>query len=116
MVFSSTLEISNGVARITLTGELDAAAAPTFRADVERAEAGRVRVLALLLQDLSYMSSAGLRAIVYAKQKMGAAVDVYVVAASEGVNETLVMTGFSNSVISVPAYDAAVIEAGPSGP
>lgn len=43
---------------------------------------------------------------------MGAQTDVYVVAANEGINETLQLTGFSSSVISLPTYDASVIEAG----
>ncbi len=110
MAFTSTLEISGQVARITLVGELDAAAAPTFRADIEKAAAENVRRLALLMGDLSYMASAGLRALVFAKQKMGAEADIYVIAAQASVNETLELTGFSNSVIALPAYDPSVIE------
>jgi anti-sigma B factor antagonist len=113
MAFSSDLVIDRGIAKITLTGELDAQAATEFRTDVEQAANQRVRKLVLLMSGLGYMSSAGLRAIVYAKQKMGAQSDVFVVGANDGINETLQLTGFSSSVISLPTYDASVIEAGP---
>ncbi len=110
MAFSSSLEISKGIGKITLSGELDAAAAPAFRNDIEQAAAQGVTRLVLMMQDLSYMASAGLRALVFAKQKMGAQADIYMIAAQESVNETLELTGFHHSVISLPSYDASVIE------
>ncbi len=114
MAFSSSLEVVNGVGKITLKGELDAAAAPTFRADIEKAATENVRALALILDQLGYMSSAGLRALVFAKQKMGADTDLYVVGAQESVLETLELTGFQSSVIIMDSYDAGVIEASPA--
>jgi anti-anti-sigma factor len=108
MAFTSTLQMENGIATITLVGELDAAAAPVFRADVERAASLNARRLVLMMQALDYMASAGLRALVFAKQKMGAQVDIYVIGANESVSETLELTGFASSVISMPDYDAAV--------
>ena len=110
MAFKSTLEIVNNVAKITLVGELDAAAAPTFRTDVEKAAAEKVKAVALLMKDLEYMASAGLRALVFAKQKMGPQVEIYMIALQESVLETITMTGFQNSVTFLDAYDAAKIE------
>ena len=104
MAFVSTLEITNGIAKITLSGDLDAASAPIFRADVETAVARNVRRLALLMQDLSYMASAGLRALVFAKQKMGTGVDIYVIGAQGPVLNTLTMSGFQHSVYIQDTY------------
>ncbi len=110
MAFKSALEIVNGVAKITLSGELDAAAAPAFRTDVEKAAAAKVKAVALLMKDLEYMASAGLRALVFAKQKMGTQTTIYMISLQENVKETITMTGFQNSVTFMDEYDAATIE------
>jgi anti-anti-sigma factor len=110
MAFKSVYEIVNGVAKITLSGELDAAAAPAFRTDIEKAATAKVKAVALLMQDLEYMASAGLRALVFAKQKMGTQVEIYMISLQENVMETITMTGFQNSVTFLDSYDAAKIE------
>jgi len=111
MAFNLTSETTNGVARITLNGELDASVAGQFKTAIEQAAQSAPKSLALIVNDLAYMSSAGLRALVFAKQKMGAAVRIFVIGAQETVLETIEMTGFSHSVILLDAYDAAQIEA-----
>ena len=58
------------------------------------------------MRDLDYIASAGLRVLIFAKQKMGAAVDLYVVAPQEQVLDTFEMTGFSQSLRILDAYDA----------
>jgi anti-anti-sigma factor len=112
MAFTSTLELNGDFAHITLVGELDAASAPQFRDSIVEAAAANVKRLVLFMSDLSYMASAGLRTLVYAKQKMGAGVDIYMVGVQETVIETIEMTGFHNSVIMVPSYDVAQQESG----
>lgn len=101
MAFSTTLEIENTTATITLTGELDASTAPDFKAEIEKAAAKKVKSLVLMMEDLDYMASAGLRVLIYTKQKMGADTDIYVVKPQEMVLETLEKTGFDQSVIVV---------------
>ncbi len=110
MAFSVTSELKNGIAQFTLVGELDAAAAGTFREAIEQAAASRPKRVVLIMNELTYMASAGLRTLVFAKQKMGASVDIYVVGVQETVRETIEMTGFHHSVVMLDTYDAVEIE------
>jgi anti-anti-sigma factor len=104
MPFDATLTTNGSEATITLVGELDAAAAPDFRSRIEEAAASSPTRLILQTAELSYMSSAGLRSLVFAKQKMGAGTEIYVVAAQESVAETIRLTGFDHSVHMQEAY------------
>lgn len=105
MAFNSTLDINGSVATISLVGELDAAATPGFKENIEKAAAAHISKLVLQLGQLSYMSSAGLRALIFAKQKAGPGVEIVMVAVQDSVRETLEMTGFHHSVTLVDAYD-----------
>jgi len=110
MALSVTSEVSNGLAKVALNGELDAGAAPDFKAAIEKVAAEKPGKLVLMLGGLAYMSSAGLRVLIFAKQKLGAATQIFVVGAQPSIVETLEMTGFQHSVVMLPEYDAARIE------
>jgi anti-anti-sigma factor len=104
MPFTATLEGLNEEARITLTGELDASVALTFQKTVEEALTQRPKRLILFMQDLDFMASAGLRVLIFAKQKMGAGVGVYVIGSKGPVLNTLQMSGFQHSVYIQETY------------
>lgn len=110
MAFSAASEVTNGIAKVTLTGELDASAAPEFKSEIEKVAAQKPRRLVLMLAGLEFMASAGLRVLIFAKQKLGGNTDIYVVGARPAIVETLEMTGFQHSVAMLPEYDAAKIE------
>ena len=110
MAFNATLETTEGIAKITVSGELDASSAPAFKTEVEKAAAEHPKRLVLMMQDLDYMASAGLRVLIFAKQKMGADVDIYIVGAQEMVLDTLQKTGYDQGVIVMDEYDATKIE------
>lgn len=104
MAFNATLETKQDIAQITLSGELDASSAPAFKTEIEKAATGNPKKLVLMMQDLEYMASAGLRVLIYARQKMGLDVDIYVVGAQEMVADTLQKTGFDQSVFLVNEF------------
>ncbi len=115
MAFAATLEmLNNGIAKITLSGELDASVAQDFRDKVDLAAGKGAKRLVLIMSELEFMASAGLRSLIFAKQKMvkagGDNVDIFVVGAQAPIVDTLTMTGFHHSVIMLDEYDAAQIE------
>lgn len=110
MAFNVLLDmIDSNIGKITLVGELDASVAPLFRENVEKVVAAGATKLVLLMSGLSYMSSAGLRTLIFAKQKMGVNTDVFIIGAQPSILETLEMTGFDKSVILLNEYDAVQI-------
>jgi anti-anti-sigma factor len=110
MAFSVSSNVTNDIAKVTLTGELDASAAPEFKSEIEKVAAQKPRRLVLMLAGLEFMASAGLRVLIFAKQKLGSSTDIFVVGAQPSIVETLEMTGFQHSVVILPEYDASKIE------
>jgi anti-sigma B factor antagonist len=110
MAFSATLTMEAGIAKITMSGDLDANMVPVFQKEIEAAAAQKAKHLVLMMSDLEYIASAGLRALVFARQKMGPGVDIYVVGAQQQVMDTIQMTGFDRSIIAVDNYDAKTIK------
>ena len=110
MAFNVTSETVDGIARATLSGELDASVAGDFRTVIEQLAAQHPKRLVLFMNALEYMASAGLRTLVFAKQKMGPRVDIYVIGAHDAVLDTIEMTGFHHSVFMLNEYDANEIE------
>lgn len=111
MAFDASLEINNNVATITLTGELDASTAPQLKAKLEEAAVAEPKRLVMMMEGLEYMASAGLRMLIFAKQKMGTGVDIYMVGTQEMVLDTIQKTGFDQSVFLMEKYDEAQLEA-----
>lgn len=105
MALDITLEIQDDVAKITLSGELDASTAGDFKTKIEEAATAEAKKLVLLVSELEFMASAGLRVLVFSKQKMGADVDIYVVGAQETILDTITKTGLHHSVIIQDTYE-----------
>lgn len=107
MAFNVSSKIlKDGTAEISLFGELDASVANDFKTAVEKAATEKPKKVVLMMKGLEFMSSAGLRVLVFAKQKMGTGVDIYVIGAQDAVRDTIEMTGFQHSVIMQDEYKA----------
>jgi anti-sigma B factor antagonist len=104
MAFSIGSEKLGEEIRITLTGELDASVAGQFKDVVEKAAVEKPSKLVLFVDKLDFMASAGLRVLVFAKQKMGTNVAIYVIGSKGPVRNTLEMSGFHHSVYLQDTY------------
>lgn len=106
MAFDITTLINGTIVEITLSGELDANSAQRFRQELETIAPGKPTALVLRTAHLVYIASAGIRVLIFAKQKMGATVTVYMVAPQEQVLDTLRRTGLQNTIVVVDQYPA----------
>ena len=104
MALNISVAQSPDEAIIKLSGELDAATAPQFRQAVEKAAEAKPKRLVFLMGELDFMASAGLRMLIFARQKMGPGVSLYVIGSHGPVLSTLTMSGFHHSVILQDTY------------
>ena len=89
--------VKGATARLRLSGQLDGASAPAVRSEVEQLLTQKLDRLVLLVEGLSFMASAGLRIIIFAKQRQPQ-LRIYVVAPQEPIVDTLKKTGFYDAV------------------
>ncbi len=102
MTFTATSAVKDRTAVITLTGDLDSTTAPQFREEVANAVGdGDLDRLVLDVSGLGYMSSAGIRGLVYARQKMRGDVRILLVGAVPAVEQTIRLVGLHRSVTMV---------------
>jgi anti-anti-sigma factor len=89
--------VSADTARITLAGELDGSTAPALRETVDKILAGKPTQLVLHVEKLTFMASAGLRILIFAKQKLPT-LKIYVIKPNAAIVDTLHKTGFFDGV------------------
>lgn len=83
------------VSKVKLHGHIDASIAPALMDELKPliAQKDKVKKLVFYADELEYIASAGIRAIVFAKQKLGGKVQVYLIGASATVIDVFKMTG-----------------------
>jgi anti-anti-sigma factor len=107
MAFDITTVVKGSVVEITMSGDLDAVAAPRFQRELESVADSKPSRLILLVRELAFLASYGVRMLILAKQKMGPGVAVYVIAPQEMVLATIQRTGMHHSVIIQDEYPGA---------
>lgn len=104
MDFTISSEVVDKVAKITLAGELDSLSARVFQKEIEKVALQSPTELVLDVEHLAFMSSAGLRVLIFSKQKLGVGLTIYVVKPQESIVDTLEKTGLQHSVNIVDQY------------
>lgn len=104
MSFTVKSEFIDQVAKLTLLGSLDSSTAPAFHQEVIKIIPQNPRELVMDAEHLDFMSSAGLRVIIFAKQKLGPSVKLYLLKPQEQLVETLRMTGLIFSLTIIDQY------------
>ena len=104
MSFDHSLKKSDATLIVTLTGKLDATSAPLLSASLQGYRDSGIQRVAFLADGLEYLSSAGLRVLLFAKQKLGENTELLFVGASPFVREVIEMTGLGNFMIFQDTY------------
>ncbi|APU13589.1 MULTISPECIES: STAS domain-containing protein [Actinoalloteichus] len=107
MSFEAYLGFTEGTATIHLAGELGESSTPVFRSLVDQAGTRPLERLVLQMSALRSISSAGVRALVWAHQMMGPRVEIILVGARAEVRETIRLAGFDHSITIATAGSSA---------
>ena len=87
-----------GEVNVVLKGRLDATVAPQLHSEMAKMEGTDVKKVTFDVKDLEYIASAGLRVIIFTKQKLGADTQIFMKDVNESVMQVLEMTGCNNFV------------------
>ena len=104
MAFKIETEIDELVAKMTLVGELDSLSARVFMTEIEKIADKSILSLVLDMEKLDFMSSAGLRVLIFSKQKIGPQLSIFIVKPQELIVDTLEKTGLHHSVTIVDQF------------
>jgi anti-anti-sigma factor len=88
----------NEIVTLILQGEVDTKTAPELLEVLTNLKLKEISHLKIELTEVNFMSSAGLRALVFAKQKMIHDSVVSVLNANEEIKDVIIKTGLSSAV------------------
>lgn len=97
MALKMNPSVEGSTARLELMGEVDGSSAPAVREAVDKLLSSSPQTLILQVEQLTFMSSAGLRVLIFAKQKLPT-LKIYVVKPQPPIIDTLRKTGFYDGV------------------
>jgi len=87
---------SNGIVTITLQGKLDATNAPSLMEELKKFIGKDITELNFEAEQLEYIASAGLRTMIFAKQKIGENASISLIGAKQEVLDVVKMSGLDN--------------------
>ena len=94
--FQYEMTVADEVVEIHLHGQLTAGNVTKLSGEVKTLVGKPIKKLVFYAQDLEYIASAGLRVIIFLKQKIGEQADIYFIGGQEAVLEVITMSGLDN--------------------
>lgn len=98
MTLSIKIEPQETHVSIYLNGQVDTKSAPELLDQLTQLGLAELSELRIIAMELTFLSSAGLRALVFAKQKMPHDSRLILVGGSEEIITTIIRTGLGNAV------------------
>ncbi|VEP12880.1 N-acyl-D-glucosamine 2-epimerase [Hyella patelloides LEGE 07179] len=103
---ANLFEVTEDTAKIALRGVLDSSTIWNFQDVFEQATAQPIKHLVLMMNDLKSISSGGIRAIAFNKQKLGRDINIYLVQPTAEVKKFVEMSSFCEDIQIVDRYDS----------
>jgi mannose/cellobiose epimerase-like protein (N-acyl-D-glucosamine 2-epimerase family)/anti-anti-sigma regulatory factor len=108
-LFDSELTIADGVAHLTLFGNLNEVATPVFKAQLDKIVAANPKRIVLHMENLQAMSKEAARALSFTREKLPEDKDFYVVGTNANVRAALQGVGAWEEFTTMETYDATKI-------
>lgn len=90
------ITFENDIITIDLPSRLDATNTEGLQNDLKQFIGKKVEKLVFIATNLEYISSAGLRVIIFAKQKIGVDAHIFLIGASDAILNVIKMSGLDN--------------------
>ena len=97
-MFDFTVTENAGEVDVVLKGRLDATVAPKLHEEMAKLQGSDIKKVTFDAKELEYIASAGLRVIIFSKQKLGADTEIFMKDVNEDVMQVIEMTGCDNFV------------------
>ncbi len=93
------------ILKVQLNGRIDASNAESLQSELKKYIGQKITKLVFFAKDLEYISSAGLRAIIFAKQKIGVDAHVFLIQPPESIVNVIKMSGLDNFMTVQDSFD-----------
>ncbi len=97
-MFEFNVTNNDGEVDVDLKGRLDATVAPQLHEEMAKLQGSDIKKVTFNVKELEYIASAGLRVIIFAKQKLGADTEIFMKDVNDDVKQVIEMTGCDNFV------------------
>jgi anti-sigma B factor antagonist len=101
-----------GVAVVSVGGEIDLSTAPAFEAVIAEALEEDPPVLVIDLSEVTFLASVGLRILAATQEKIGKSIQIAVVADNAAASRPMQLTGLDNLISLYPTVDEALTALG----
>jgi anti-sigma B factor antagonist len=102
----------DGVAVVSIGGEIDLSTAPAFEAVIAEALEEDPPALAIELSEVTFMASVGLRILAATQDKVGKSIQIAVVADNAAASRPMQLTGLDSVISMYPTVDEALAALG----
>jgi anti-sigma B factor antagonist len=113
---TTSVEHRDGVALVSIGGEIDLSTAPAFEAVIAEALDEDPPVLVIELSEVTFMASVGLRILAATQEEVGKSIQIAVVADNAAASRPMQLTGLDNLISLYPTLDEALTALGRAAP